>query len=122
MPVAREKSGRRRTGSSSSDCGPQAHFSPPKPRLLGGEWDQGDADAELCNKHSTEAFSQCCTPKGCLQPEIDPSNTDSESIKMICSYEKCPYSPFMHTECFSVFEEQMLSCLRGMSRARNWSA
>lgn len=125
MPVAREKGSRRRTGSSSSDCGlHQAHSSPPKPRFLPGEW---EPDEEQCScmsnsKQATESFPQCCSPKGCLQPEVDPASClESESVKMVCSNEKCPFSPFMHTECFTAFEEQVLSFLRGMSRARNWS-
>ena len=40
---------------------------------------------------------------------------------MVCSNEKCHASPYMHAECFESYEEQVLSCLRGMSRARNWS-
>ena len=121
MPVAREKGGRRRTASSSSDCGLQAHFSPPKPRFLEGDLEQNDAEGESATKHVVESFPQCCNPKGCLQSEFDPANPEVESVKMTCSNEKCPFSPFMHGECFLIFEEQMLSCLRGMSRARNWS-
>lgn len=121
MPVAREKGGRRRTASASSECNLQAHFSPPRVRYLSGELEHNDAEREPCNKQVGEAFPPCCNPKGCLHSELDPASPEVESIKMICSYEKCPYSPFMHVECFANFEEQMLSCLRGMSRARNWS-
>ena len=121
MPVAREKGGRRRTASSSSECGLQAHFSPPKFRFLPGECDQNDTEGDAVGTQAPEAFLQCCTPKGCLQADVDPASPDVDSIKMICTNDKCTYSPFMHAGCFAAFEEQMLSCLRGMSRARNWS-
>lgn len=120
MPVAKEK-GRRRT-SSGSDCCLQAHLSPPSTKMMGAEWDISDIEGDSAGKSTTDAFSLCCSPKNCLLGDsVDPANPDIESVKMQCSNEKCPYSTFMHHECFVSFEEQMLSCLRGMSRARNWS-
>ena len=117
MPVAREKPGRRRTASSSSDCGQlQAHLSPSRPRLF--EFEQNDSEGDPGACHLTEPVQQCCNPKCSISAELDP---DPDSIKMICSNEKCPFSSFMHASCFNTFEEQMLSFLRGMSRARNWS-
>lgn len=127
MPVAREKGNRRRTLSSSSDGGQvlQAHtFSPPKTRYLPGDWEANDtegSDPIFKQASGGDSFPSCCTPKGCVQPDLDPSSIDVDSVKVICSNDKCPYSPFMHSECFSAFEEQLLSCLRGMSRARTWS-
>lgn len=114
MPVAREK-GRRRTASTSSDGGQLAQASPPK----AVEWEHNDIESEPpTSRHLAESLQQCCSPKCCVVSELE---SDSESVKMICSYDKCPFSSFMHAVCFGVFEEQMLSCLRGMSRARNWS-
>lgn len=121
MPVAKEK-GRRRTASSGSDCGLHPHFSPPRAKMMGAEWELSDAEGDSTNKSTGEPFQLCCSPKNCLAGDsVDPASPEIESVKMQCSNERCPYSPFMHHECFLNFEEQMLSCLRGMSRARNWS-
>lgn len=67
------------------------------------------------------ALLPCCKPKGCLLGCIDPANLDYELVRMVCSSDKCQVSPYMHAECFEAYEEQVLSCLRGMSRARSWS-
>lgn len=69
-------------------------------------------------KHAADTLLPCCNPK-CS--DIDALCPDPDSIKMICSNDNCTYSPFMHALCFAHFEEQMLSFLRGMSRARNWT-
>lgn len=120
MPVAREKGGRRRTASSNSDCGQLQ--SPPRPRFFAVDFESNDVDSDLACQVSGELpLQQCCSPKCCVLSEMDPVSPDSELIKMICSNDKCPVSPFMHASCFLAFEEQMLSFLRGMSRARNWS-
>ena len=121
MPVAREKGGRRRTASSSSDCGQLQ--SPPRPRFFAVDFESNDTDGSLACQASGGDLSiqQCCSPKCSILSESDPTSPDSELVKMICSYDKCPVSPFMHATCFMAFEEQLLSCLRGMSRARNWS-
>lgn len=121
MPVAREKGGRRRTASSSSDCGQLQ--SPPRPRFFAVDFEPNDTDADLaCQSSGDLLLQQCCSPKcGVMLTESDPLSPDGELIKMICSNEKCPLNPFMHGACFLAFEEQMLSFLRGMSRARSWS-
>ena len=120
MPVAKEK-GRRRTASSGSDTALQTHLSPPRTKMVGPEWELNDVEGEGACK-STDAFPLCCSPKTCLTGDsVDPASPEIESVKVQCSNDKCPYSPWMHQECFVQFEEQMLSCLRGMSRARNWS-
>jgi len=119
MPVAREKGGRRRTASSSSDCG--VLQSPPRSQFFAVDFESNDIEGDLVSQASGDSTLQCCSPKCSVVSELDPGSPDSEVVKMICSNEKCPYSPFMHTICFSSFEEQLLSFLRGMSRARNWS-
>ena len=116
MPVLREKAGRRRTASSSSDCG--LLQSPPCSQFFVVDFESNDIDNELVS--GEPALLQCCSPK-CSGSELDPASSDSDLVKMICSNEKCSHSPFMHALCFSSFEEQLLSCLRGMSRARSWS-
>lgn len=120
MPVPREKVGRRRTASSSSDCG--LLQSPPCPQFFAVDFESNDIDGDLVGQPVGEpVLLQCCCSPKCSFSDIDPVSTDSELVKMICSNDKCSHSPFMHAMCFSAFEEQLLSCLRGMSRARNWS-
>lgn len=114
MPVAREKE-QRRTASTSSD-GPSS-ITPPT-RFFPGDWDTND---HCRGRPPAEAVQQCCSPKCTMLTDIDPASPEPDSVKMICSNEKCGFSSFMHATCFSSFEEQMLSCLRGMSRARNWT-
>lgn len=121
MPAIREKGGRRRTASTSSDCG--QFQSPPHPRFFGSDFEPNNSDCDLlCHVSNDLSMQHCCSPK-CLvlSAESDPLSPDPELIKMICSNEKCPFLPFMHSACFLAFEEQMLSFLRGMSRARSWS-
>lgn len=121
MPVAREKGGRRRTASSSSDCGQQLPSSP-RPRFFAVDFEPTDTDVDFaCQASGGLSIQQCCSPKCSALCELDPISPDAELIKMICSNDKCPINPFMHASCFLAFEEQMLSFLRGMSRARNWS-
>lgn len=125
MPVAREKGGRRRTASNSSDCGQLQ--SPPRPRFFAVDFEPNDSsstDHDLVACHTVPSGSlqqQCCSPKCSIFSEVDPASPDSEVVRMVCTNEKCPFNSFMHAACFTAFEEQMLSFLRGMSRARNWS-
>ena len=124
MPTTREKSSRRRNASVSSDSGlpnslssPSGHTHPEEifdPLEMDGEFAGMRLD---CNSISLP----CCNPRGCILGSIDSSALDAELIRMSCTNDKCPYSSFMHSECFDSFEEQVLSCLRGMSRAKNWS-
>lgn len=120
MPVAREKGGRRRTASSSSDCG--VLQSPPRSQFFAVDFESNDIDGDLASQATGDSALLCCSPKcSILSEAVDIGSTDSEVVKMVCSNDKCSYSPFMHASCFSSFEEQLLSFLRGMSRARNWS-
>ncbi len=141
MPVAREKGGKRRTASTSSDCGgvqsgsgagqaqTLANLSLPTDKSsrsgflssASGEWEQSDAELDAPGKPSGDSSPLCCTPKGCVHADLDLTSPEVEAVKVTCTNEKCPYSSFMHLECFALFEEQVLSFLRGMSRARNWS-
>lgn len=120
MHVARDKGGRRRTASASSDYGQIQ--SPPRPRFFGSDFEPNNADCDLaCHVPGDLLMQQCCSPKCLMLIESDPLSPDAELVKMICSNDKCPFNPFMHGACFLAFEEQMLSFLRGMSRARSWS-
>ncbi len=120
MPVAREKGGRRRTASSSSDCSGQLP-SPTRPQFFAVDFEPSDVDNNLLCHPSANSINQCCSPKCSHLLELDPSSPDIELVRMICSNDKCHLSPFMHASCYLSFEEQMLSFLRGMSRARSWS-
>ena len=45
----------------------------------------------------------------------------SEAVKIVCSNEQCPVSPFLHFACFTSFEETVLVYLKSQGRARGWS-
>ena len=125
MPTTREKSSRRRTGSTSSDSGlPHSLPSPRSHTLPEEESDPLDLDGDISSLRleSSTTTLTCCNPRGCVLGPIEGMPTsDQDLVRMVCTNEKCPCSMFMHSECFESFEEQILSCLRGMSRARNWS-
>ena len=119
MPVAREKTARRRAASTSSDCSLGPQLPSPKPNA---EVYACEADGYLASDRlEGRELLACCSPRGCVLGHIDTLSPEGGSVRMVCSNERCPYSQFMHGECFEAFEEQILSCLRGMSRARNWS-
>lgn len=126
MPTTR--SSRKRTGSASSDSG--LPNSLPSPRGGGGatctsslhEEHHFDLESETASLHLDTTLLTCCNPRGCILGPIEqPPSPTLDVIRMLCSNDKCPCSRYMHAECFESFEEQILSCLRGMSRARNWS-
>ena len=129
MPTTRS---RKRTGSASSDSGlPNSLPSPlglgvainPRP-LPEEDQDPFLEGGALASLRLDSASLSCCNPRGCILGPIEhglATPTTQEVVRMICSNDKCPYSPFMHLECFENFEEQILSCLRGMSRAKSWS-
>ena len=129
MPTTRS---RKRTGSASSDSGISNSLPSPlglgvaiNPRPLPEE-DQDPflEGGALASLRLDSASLSCCNPRGCILGPIEhglATPTTQEVVRMICSNDKCPYSPFMHSECFENFEEQILSCLRGMSRAKSWS-
>lgn len=122
MPVAREKTARRRAASTSSDCSQGPQLPSPKGASVGAEAYTCELDSYLGSARlEGSELLPCCSPRGCVLGRIDTLNPESDNVQMVCSNERCPYSRFMHGECFEAFEEQILSCLRGMSRARNWS-
>ena len=129
MPTTREKNSRRRTGSASSDSGlPNSLPSPRNQTVHEQDVLLYSIDGDIASLHlegstGSNTFLPCCNPRGCVLGPIEQTIHDSshDVVRMLCSNERCPYSPFMHLECFDTFEEQILSCLRGMSRARNWS-
>ena len=44
-----------------------------------------------------------------------------EAVKILCSNDQCPRSPFLHSACFIAFEENILVYLKSQGRARGWS-
>lgn len=44
-----------------------------------------------------------------------------EAVKVVCTNTSCPYSKFMHADCFQVWEESVLNFLKTCGRARSWS-
>lgn len=120
MPTNKEKSRRRNISSSSESNGQPVS-------LLNHTLTDESTSSELaddmvslnitCNPSSLP----CCNPKGCVLGPIQSSPISADVVRMQCSNDRCPFSTYMHAECFESFEEQILSCLRGMSRAKNWS-
>ena len=45
----------------------------------------------------------------------------SDAVRMICSNEACPKSPYIHGACFESFEESVLKVMRSCPRAKSWS-
>ena len=45
----------------------------------------------------------------------------SEAVKILCSNDQCPVSPYLHVACFTSFEETVLVYLKSQGRARGWS-
>ncbi|CAK8671125.1 unnamed protein product [Clavelina lepadiformis] len=62
----------------------------------------------------------CCFPMGCPFGE-DAEAPEHLMVKVICTYDACPTSQFMHSECFTHWEDGLLSYLRSHGRARSWS-
>ena len=123
MPVPREKAGKRRTTSSSSDSSLQAICVSPSTHP-GVEVESKEPEAEETSlpPQLSEPSVGCCSPKCCTRGEIDSQAVDSsDPIKVVCSNERCPFNQFMHGACFAAFEEHALSCLRGTSRGRGWT-
>ena len=121
MPTNKEKS-RRRNISSSSESGINNVLSPSSHTLKDDPVD--DLEGEVAGLQIAECnviTLPCCNPRGCVLGPISSSPPEANVIRMNCSNDRCPYSTYMHSECFDSFEEQVLSCLRGMSRAKNWS-
>lgn len=126
MPTTREKNSRKRTGSTSSDSGLPSSL--PSPRAVGhtvhemdGELPYMESELLGLSLDSSTALLPCCNPRGCVLGPIEQAPPTVGVVRVSCSNEKCPFSSYMHLECFDTFEEYVLSCLRGMSRARNWS-
>ena len=105
--------------------------------------DSGGDNVNIANDTPTDEFATlkfdsvegpwpCGVPKGhtCLyanggnSEHIAITKDDlvaSEAIKIVCSNDQCPMSPFLHSACFTSFEETVLVYLKSQGRARGWS-
>lgn len=123
MPVARERAGKRRTTSSSSDSSLQAICVSPS-ALIGVESDSKEGPEAEESRLPSEPSAECCNPKCCNPREqLDGQAAEAcdTAVKVVCSNERCPYNQYMHGACFAAFEEYALNCLRGTSRGRSWT-
>jgi len=91
-----------------------------------------ESDAETPNFDSVNGPWPCGIPKGhnCLYANDGNSEhiaitrddlVSSEAVKILCSNDHCPKSPYLHSACFTAFEENILVYLKTQGRARGWS-
>ncbi|EDO38855.1 predicted protein, partial [Nematostella vectensis] len=66
---------------------------------------------------SSESY-ECCFPKGCT---LKTPVKLRQAVRVICNNDACSYGCYMHAECFELFEDDILTYLRGTGRARSWS-
>lgn len=75
------------------------------------------------NHHDGEnnsRFQQCCVPTGCADDPID--TTDPyDAVRVVCNNDACTEGNWMHKDCFTMWEQSVLSYLRSCGRARSWS-
>ncbi|XP_078492568.1 headcase protein homolog [Ciona intestinalis] len=67
-----------------------------------------------------DVIVRSCCFSGCLFGE-ESAIDENMMVKLVCNYEACPVSPFMHVDCFNQWEEGILGYLRSHGRARSWS-
>ena len=64
----------------------------------------------------------CSVPSGCLTPDVVLNPQDRPGVsKVLCNNEQCPFSGFMHRQCFDNWEDGVLTYLKSCGRARSWS-
>ena len=91
-----------------------------------------ESDGETPNFDTVNGPWPCGIPKGhnCLYANGGNSEhiaitrddlVTSEAVKIICSNDNCPRSPYLHSACFTAFEENILVYLKTQGRARGWS-
>ena len=104
----------------------------PHPRRNSNDSHHGDEDHDgrEGNFDANNGPWPCGVPKGqtCLyggnveQVKINREDiSNSDAVKMVCSNESCPTSPFLHLACFTTFEETVMNYLKNHSKARGWS-
>ncbi|XP_043210114.1 headcase protein-like [Amphibalanus amphitrite] len=64
----------------------------------------------------------CSVPNGCLAPDVVLNPQDKDGVsKVLCNNEQCPFSGYMHRQCFDNWEDGVLAYLKSCGRARSWS-
>lgn len=65
----------------------------------------------------------CCVPTGCERMYSEPVLTDDpgDAVRVICNNDRCHQAMWMHSDCFAMWEDQVLTYLRSCGRARSWS-
>uniref|UniRef100_A0A9L0KF59 Hdc homolog, cell cycle regulator n=1 Tax=Equus asinus TaxID=9793 RepID=A0A9L0KF59_EQUAS len=106
--VARRRRERRAPGEPPAQ-GPLAR-APPHPAHAAGAAAAGDARNE----------APCATPLICsFGRPVDLEKDDSQ--KVVCNNEQCPYSTWMHLQCFYEWESSILVQFNCIGRARSWN-
>lgn len=67
--------------------------------------------------------SYCCVPTGCPRLREAPiyDSDPGDAVKTYCNNENCDQGRWMHADCFSAWEDDVLNYLRSCGRARSWS-
>jgi len=80
------------------------------------------------SNHSNDSnMTRCCVPSGdCLKScSVDFGLINLEDlrdcVRVICNNEGCLAGQYMHRECFDAWEQNVLSFLKSIGRARSWS-
>jgi hypothetical protein len=82
------------------------------------------ADKETPNdRKDSTSNAYCCYPDGCDRFRTDPICIENpgNAVRVICSNESCQEGSWMHSGCFSRWEDQVLGVLGSCGRARSWS-
>lgn len=68
-------------------------------------------------------LAECCVPSGCprLKEDIVHEDDPGDAVRVYCNNEACKESRWMHTDCFTLWQEHVLAYLRSCGRARSWS-
>jgi len=118
MPVSRSK---QKCSSSTTSSESSGAFSFPTSGKSGFSETNGDVGDESLFTSSFDDICACCNPLGCSLGDIDSNDPGPDAVKFSCTNECCPYSSFMHGECFANLEESLVSILKQSSRTKNWN-
>ena len=106
---------RRNSNEADHDPGPTGQSQNTNFDKVNGPWPCG-----VPKGHSCIFTSSSCNEMDSLKITQDDVK-NSDAVKIVCSNEQCPTSPFLHLACFNAFEESILVYLKNQGRARGWS-
>lgn len=88
-----------------------------------GEQEEGSGeDLHHHQHHQLQHFCNAAKDFHCLRGGEPLYESElHEAVKVVCNNSSCPYSNFMHAECFEVWQESVLNFLKTCGRARSWS-